>query len=109
MNRCTYASSLLSLPPAHSHPSRLSQSPSMSSQQIPIGSVFTYVNICAAMLLSPFLSPSPPLPSVHKSVLLSAYLLLLSEQSHRYHPFRLHIYALIYDICFLDFPLYNRL
>ena len=62
--RYTYAppSSLLP-PPALSHPSRLSQSPSLSSlvlQQIPTG-YFTYSDVYVSTLLSQFIPPSPAL------------------------------------------------
>ena len=95
-------------PPAHSHPSKLLQSPVWVPwviQQIPIGCLFIYVSVCASMLPSPFISPFPSSPPPLSISLFSMSLspLLLCKQVHQYHPSRFHIYVFIYDILFFFF------
>ena len=63
-HRCTYVPpSWVSLPPpAHPHPLGYYRAPvwvPWVTQQIPIGYLFTYVDVFTSMLLSPFISPSP--------------------------------------------------
>jgi len=72
--------------------------------QIPIAYLFTYINVYASMILSPFISLSPLSPlSLSVSLFsVSASSLLLCEHIHQYHTFRVlpYIYVLIYNICF---------
>ena len=68
-------------------------------RQIPIGWLFTYVNVCASKLLSIHLSLSSPTP-VGKSLLCLHLHCCSANQVHQYHPSRFCIYALIHDICF---------
>ena len=62
-----------SLPsPSLSYPSRLIQSPCLSFLRHPVNSWWLsilYMVIKVSMLLSPYISPSPPFSYVHKSVL----------------------------------------
>ena len=69
-------------------------------QQILIGCLFTYVSVYASILLSPFISVSPPFvllsspPPLSLSLFsMSAFALLFCEQIHQYHPSRWHIYV----------------
>ena len=91
-------------PPAHSHPSRLLQSPHLSSLSQTANShwLFMFVGMCASMLLSPFISPSLSSSPALSISLFSLFMspLLLHEQTCQHHPSRFHMYALIYDICF---------
>ena len=56
--------------------------------------------------------PLLPCPLTTSLFSTSASPLLPCKEVHQYHLSRFHIYALIYDVCFLfltDFTLYNRL
>ena len=68
-HRYTYVPSLLNLPPTPSHPSRLSQSPSLSSWFLSDSKFlpaifFTYQNVYVSGLLSLFVSPAPKIPRI---------------------------------------------
>ena len=68
-------------------------------RQLPTSYVL-YYSVYMSMLLSP-LAPSTPSPAVSTSLLsMSASLFLPCKQVHQYHFSRLHLYVLIYDICF---------
>ena len=92
-----------SLPSPHPIPSR-------SSQRVRLGSLlcsnfsaaihFTHGNVHMSRLLSPFilLSPSPTVSTSPFSMSASPF--LPCREVHQYRFSRLHVYVLIYDICF---------
>ena len=93
------------LPPAHSHLSRLLQSPRLSSLSHTANSHWyqlTYVSVYAFMLFSPFISPSPSSPPALPINLFSMSLppLLFCTQICHYHPSRFHICVNIWHLLF---------
>ena len=106
----THTSLLGLLPTPQSYPSRLSQSPQLSSlcytAASPQLSVLHMV-VYTCQYYSPNLS-LPPMPTCPFST--SVSLFLPCRQVHLYHFYRFHIYVLIY-ICFSpsDFTSYERL
>ena len=91
-------------PPTLSHPSRLSQSNRFelpeSYSKFPLDVYFTNGNVYVSRVLSQFIPPSPSPPGSTSLFSMSASPLLPCRQVHQYHLSRLHIYALIYNICF---------
>ena len=95
-------------PPSPSHPTRLSQSPGLSSlsySKFALAPYFTYGNVSFHVTVSihPTLS-CLPLHHVHKSVL------YVCVSTHQDHFSRFHIYALVYNIfLFLNYFTYHKL
>ena len=85
----------------------------VSYSKSPLAIYFTYANVYVSMLLSQIiLLLSPQLcPKLFSLCLQSP--LLPCRYVHQYHHSKLHMYAVIYNICFFFFPtyftLYNRL
>ena len=114
----THAPSLLNLPRLRSpfHPSRLSQSPGLSSlcpySSFPLAVYFTHGGVYMSALLSQF---APPSPSPAMSKVCSLCLSIYSCPANRIICITLldsiYIYVLTYKICFslTYFTLCNRI
>ena len=116
-HKYTYVPFLLSLSP-NFHPIPLLQVvaehwvelPVLYSK-FPLANHFTRGNACFSPTLS--ICPTVCFPCCVRSLFsMSVSLLLPCKQIHQYHFSRLHIYALLHEICFsllTYFTLYNRL
>ena len=102
----------MNLPASPSHPSRLSQSPHLSSlepySKVPLAVLFTYGGVCfhATLSIHPLhsshlLLPEPPRLRIHKSVLYACISIAALQIGSSVPSFwALYIYAFIDNICF---------